>query len=100
MPQYRRLVTKLSGQAIAGSAQFGFNTDSLTHLANEVISARNTGVQVAGSLVAATSFEATGQTTGELTESRPTTSECSAPSSTPFCCVEGWPHSAEQMCDS
>ncbi|GAA1649311.1 hypothetical protein GCM10009744_45960 [Kribbella alba] len=44
---YRRLVIKLSGQAIAGSAQFGFNSDSLTHLANEVIAARNTGVQVA-----------------------------------------------------
>jgi uridylate kinase len=28
-------------------AQLGFNTDSLTRLANEVISARNTGVQVA-----------------------------------------------------
>ena len=44
---YRRLVLKLSGQSIAGSAQFGFNSDSLTHLAREVIAARETGVQLA-----------------------------------------------------
>jgi uridylate kinase len=47
MPHYRRLVLKLSGQAIAGSDRFGFNTDSLTHLAKEVIGVRDTGVQVA-----------------------------------------------------
>lgn len=47
MPHYRRLVLKLSGQAIAGSDQFGFSTDRLTHLAHEVIEAHRTGVQVA-----------------------------------------------------
>jgi uridylate kinase len=44
---YRRLVVKLSGQAIAGSGDFGFDSDRLTHLANEVIALRGTGVQVA-----------------------------------------------------
>jgi uridylate kinase len=44
---YRRLVLKLSGQAIAGSAEFGFSSDRLTHLATEVIALRATGVQVA-----------------------------------------------------
>jgi uridylate kinase len=44
---YRRLVLKLSGQAIAGGDEFGFNSDSLTHLAKEVIALHNTGVQVA-----------------------------------------------------
>lgn len=44
---YRRLVLKLSGQAIAGSNDFGFSSDRLTHLANEVIALRATGVQVA-----------------------------------------------------
>ncbi|MEU4194393.1 UMP kinase [Kribbella sp. NPDC026611] len=44
---YRRLVLKLSGQAIAGSAEFGFSSDRLTHLATEVIALRSTGVQVA-----------------------------------------------------
>lgn len=44
---YRRLVLKLSGQAIAGSNEFGFSSDRLTHLANEVIALRATGVQVA-----------------------------------------------------
>ncbi|MFC9688615.1 UMP kinase [Kribbella sp. NPDC056951] len=44
---YRRLVLKLSGQAIAGGDEFGFDSDRLTHLANEVIALRATGVQVA-----------------------------------------------------
>lgn len=44
---YRRLVLKLSGQAIAGTGEFGFSSDRLTHLANEVIALRGTGVQLA-----------------------------------------------------
>jgi len=44
---YRRLVVKLSGQAIAGGDAFGFSSERLTHLANEVIALRATGVQVA-----------------------------------------------------
>jgi uridylate kinase len=44
---YRRLVLKLSGQAIAGPNEFGFNSDRLTHLANEVLALRATGVQLA-----------------------------------------------------
>ncbi|MDX3005399.1 UMP kinase [Kribbella solani] len=44
---YRRIVLKLSGQAIAGPNDFGFSSDRLTHLATEVIALRATGVQVA-----------------------------------------------------
>ncbi|TDO33267.1 uridylate kinase [Kribbella sp. VKM Ac-2527] len=44
---YERIVIKLSGQAIAGGAGFGFDSTSLTHLATEVLAARATGVQVA-----------------------------------------------------
>ncbi|MGW7686776.1 UMP kinase [Kribbella sp. NPDC054772] len=44
---YRRLVLQLSGQAIAGPNDFGFDGDRLTHLATEVIALRATGVQVA-----------------------------------------------------
>lgn len=44
---YRRLVLKLSGQAIAGPNAFGFSSERLTHLATEVIALRATGVQVA-----------------------------------------------------
>jgi uridylate kinase len=47
MQMYRRLVVKLSGQSIAGANEFGFDSDRLTHLANEVIALRATGVQVA-----------------------------------------------------
>jgi uridylate kinase len=44
---YQRIVIKLSGQAIAGGAGFGFDSASLTHLATEVLAARAAGVQVA-----------------------------------------------------
>ncbi len=47
MQMYRRLVVKVSGQSIAGPNEFGFDSDRLTHLANEVIALRATGVQVA-----------------------------------------------------
>jgi uridylate kinase len=44
---YKRIVIKLSGRAIAGPDEFGFSSDALTHLATEVISVRNLGIQVA-----------------------------------------------------
>ncbi|NDL56230.1 UMP kinase [Phytoactinopolyspora mesophila] len=44
---YRRVVIKLSGQAIAGPAAFGFDSEQLTHLAHEVIAVHSAGVEVA-----------------------------------------------------
>jgi uridylate kinase len=45
--RYRRVVIKLSGQAIAGPAEFGFDSERLTHLAHEVTAVRDAGVDVA-----------------------------------------------------
>jgi uridylate kinase len=47
MPRYRRVVVKLSGQAFAGSAGSGVDPVSLARVADEVLSVRNLGVQVA-----------------------------------------------------
>lgn len=47
MSKYKRLVVKLSGQAIAGGDGFGFDSDSLAHLAREVLSLRSLGLQIA-----------------------------------------------------
>ena len=45
--RYRRVVVKLSGEALAGSAGTGVDPASLAHVANEVLSVRDLGVQVA-----------------------------------------------------
>ncbi|ORT96761.1 UMP kinase, partial [Frankia casuarinae] len=45
--RYRRVVVKLSGRAIAGAAEFGFDSNALEHLAREIIAVRQSGVEVA-----------------------------------------------------
>jgi uridylate kinase len=47
MPRYRRVVVKLSGEALAGSAGWGVDPASLAHVATEVLSVCDLGVQVA-----------------------------------------------------
>ncbi|CAO5190999.1 Uridylate kinase [Frankia sp. AiPs1] len=45
--KYRRVVVKLSGRAIAGAEEFGFDSGALEHLAREIIAVRQSGVEVA-----------------------------------------------------
>src|SRR6202048_2893414 len=47
VPRYRRVVVKLSGDALAGSANTGVDPASLSRVAQEVLSLRDLGVQVA-----------------------------------------------------
>ena len=47
VPRYRRVVVKLSGEALAGSASTGVDPASLARVAQEVLSVRDLGVQVA-----------------------------------------------------
>lgn len=47
MPRYRRVVVKLSGEALAGSAGGGVDPTSLAQVATEVLSLHELGVQVA-----------------------------------------------------
>jgi uridylate kinase len=47
VPRYHRVLIKLSGQAVAGPQNSGFNADALDHLAREVLQARDIGTQVA-----------------------------------------------------
>ncbi|KPV44272.1 UMP kinase [Alicyclobacillus ferrooxydans] len=45
--RYKRVLLKLSGGALAGEAGFGFSPTSLEHIANELLSLTEMGVQVA-----------------------------------------------------
>ena len=47
MPRYRRVVVKLSGEALSGETGTGVDPASLAHVANEVLSVHDLGVQVA-----------------------------------------------------
>jgi uridylate kinase len=47
MPRYHRVVVKLSGEALAGQAGWGVDPASLAHVATEVLSLHDAGVQVA-----------------------------------------------------
>jgi uridylate kinase len=47
VPRYRRVVVKLSGEALAGAGSSGVDPASLSRVAEEVLSVHNLGVQVA-----------------------------------------------------
>ncbi len=47
LPRYRRVVVKLSGEALAGPANTGVDPASLSQIADEVLSVHNLGVQLA-----------------------------------------------------
>ncbi len=47
MNRYNRVLIKLSGGAVAGNGEFGFDHDRLEHIANELLSVIDTGIQVA-----------------------------------------------------
>ncbi|MCC7265568.1 MAG: UMP kinase [Candidatus Latescibacteria bacterium] len=44
--RYRRVLIKLSGQAISGKFDFGFDHEALEHIAEEVLSLHDQGIQV------------------------------------------------------
>lgn len=44
---YKRVLLKLSGEALAGEAGYGIDTDVLTYLASEIKEIHSTGVQIA-----------------------------------------------------
>jgi uridylate kinase len=47
MSRYKKILVKLSGQALAGGSDFGLDSDALNKIAHEILSVRSLGVQVA-----------------------------------------------------
>jgi uridylate kinase len=47
MPRYLRVVVKLSGEALAGTAGHGVDPASLSHVAQEILAVHDLGVQIA-----------------------------------------------------
>ena len=46
-PQYKRVVLKLSGEALVGDQQFGIDPEMLKYVADEVYSVFELGIQIA-----------------------------------------------------
>jgi len=46
MPHYQRIVLKLSGEVLAGTARFGVDPERVRHLAEEIAEVAKTGVQI------------------------------------------------------
>lgn len=46
MNRYKRVLIKLSGGAVAGTSEFGFSNESLNHIANEILTVVDMGVEV------------------------------------------------------
>ncbi|MBB6731398.1 UMP kinase [Cohnella zeiphila] len=46
MARYRRVLIKLSGGAVAGQSEFGFEPEKLDHIASEILSVVDLGVEV------------------------------------------------------
>lgn len=47
MKRYKRILLKLSGGALAGNNDFGFEKDALNHIADEILSIRDMGIELA-----------------------------------------------------
>lgn len=47
IPQYKRIVLKLSGEALKGNSSFGISRDTISSIADQVKSVHNLGVQIA-----------------------------------------------------
>lgn len=46
MSRYKRVLVKLSGGAVAGNSEFGFEPERLDYIADEIMSVINLGVEV------------------------------------------------------
>jgi uridylate kinase len=47
LPKYKRILLKLSGEALMGNKSFGFDNDVIAHYARDIKSITDMGVQVA-----------------------------------------------------
>lgn len=46
MSRYKRVLVKLTGGAVAGNSEFGFDPEMLDHIADEIMAVVNLGVEV------------------------------------------------------
>ena len=47
MPRYKRILLKLSGEALMGGRRTGIDADTIARIADEIVEVHHTGVQIA-----------------------------------------------------
>ena len=45
-PKYKRVIIKMSGEALAGNDRFGLNNDVLSSISNQILQAKETGCEI------------------------------------------------------
>jgi len=56
LPRYGRALLKISGEALAGNHDFGFDPDLISKIAGEIAEAQKTGTELGIVIGGATSF--------------------------------------------
>jgi uridylate kinase len=46
-PKYKRMILKISGEALAGDKKFGIDTDTLSNICDQIVEAFNLGTEIA-----------------------------------------------------
>ena len=57
-PRYKRILLKLSGEALMGGRRTGIDADTLANIADEIVAVHNAGVEIVIVIGGATSFAA------------------------------------------
>lgn len=74
--KYKRILLKLSGGALSGDKDFGFEKESLENITEEIIKAVNSGVEVAVLVGGGNILEEEQQKIGKLKEQKRIILEC------------------------
>ena len=75
--KYRRILLKLSGEALMGAGQYGIDSTTLAQIADEIIDVHSLGVEIALVLGGGNIFRGiAGQLAGAWTARTPTTWAC------------------------
>ena len=80
MAQYKRILLKLSGEALAGTAGFGVHPPTLEKIADEVKDCHESGVQVAVVIGGGNIFRGMAASAQGMDRPAPITWACSPPS--------------------
>ncbi len=83
---YKRIVLKLSGEALAGPRGFGLDADKVAEITAELAEVHDLGVEIGVVVGGGNFFRGVQEQAKEMDRVAPTTWACSRRSSTPLLC--------------
>ena len=91
---YKRIVLKLSGEALAGPRGFGLDAEKVAEITGEIAEVHALGVEIGVVVGGGNIFRGVPEQAKEMDRVAPTTWACSPPSSTPLPCRMRWSSAA------